>query len=147
MVIRYRARDYPFSDFPAFVVQYFLILYDAIFGPKVPLSSTFNYLLIENLQNMIQFCWILILETRMSLFFFSNAYIFWWYTIKNLTIKTNLFQRSESTMFFVVESVRIWVDSTQKLDFIQSKMKVNSIFEFNQLELDQQDWILVSNFL
>ena len=34
------------------------------------------------------------------------------YTEKNLTLKSNLFKRSESTMYFVAESIRIRVDNS-----------------------------------
>ena len=45
------------------------------------------------------------------------------------TLKFNLFHRSESIMCFVVKSIRI-----RKLNLIQYKMKLNSIFKLNQFE-------------
>ena len=67
-------------------------------------------------------------------FYFDSAWMIkksLLYTGRNLTLKSNHFQRSESTMSIEVESIRIWVDSNWKLNIIQSKMKFNSIFELN----------------
>ena len=81
------------------------------------------------------------------------------YTEKNLTLKSNLFQRSEATMCFEVESKRIRVDSNRKLNLIQYKVEFNLIFQVNQLEflllylqnmllikIVKKSWILVSSF-
>ena len=51
-------------------------------------------------------------------------------TKKNLILKSSL-QESESTMCFEIESMRIEVDSTRKLNLVRNKIKFNSMFELN----------------
>ena len=76
-----------------------------------------------------------------------------------LTLKSNLFWRFESTICFVVESIRIRIDSTRKSRWISFYIELNSIFELNQLkflliklrntlliQIFNKGWILVSNF-
>ena len=46
------------------------------------------------------------------------------YTEKNLTLKSNLLQRFESIMCFVVELIKIRVHSTRKLSFISIYIKI-----------------------
>ena len=53
---------------------------------------------------------------------------------KNFRLKSKLFQRSELTMCFIVESMRITVDSTRKFNLNQCNVKFISIFKINQLE-------------
>ena len=51
---------------------------------------------------------------------------------KNSTFKSNLFEKSESTMRFVVEPIRIRVDSTSKSSWFSLSIELNAIFELNQ---------------
>ena len=78
---------------------------------------------------------------------------------KNFTLEFNFFQKSELTMSFVVESIKIRVDSTRKSSWISFYIEFNSIFEFNQIkflliqlqniffiQILKKGGILVSNF-
>ena len=56
------------------------------------------------------------------------------YTEKNLTLKSNLFQRSESTMCVVIETITIRHDSIRKLSWIWIYIELISIFDLNQLQ-------------